>query len=81
MQTPQTRLTLNVAMQPQALYSLPDAADVQIQCDEGAVWVTLDDDPRDVVLETGQVFSASEHRRVLISALSSSRVSVSRREG
>lgn len=79
MNTPTTQLTLNVAMQERSIYSLADAADVEIVCDEGAVWVTLDDDPRDVVLEPGERYSATQHRRLLISALSQSRVSLSHR--
>jgi hypothetical protein len=51
------------------LLSLPDACGVKLVCDSGAVWVTLDNDPRDVVLQAGEHFTAVEHRRALIYAL------------
>lgn len=59
-----------------AIYSLPDAAGIQIGCTEGTVWLTLDDDPRDIILEAGEVFTAPEHRRALIYALQPSRISL-----
>src|SRR5687767_6949182 len=59
-----------------AIHSLPDAAGVQIRCIEGTVWLTLDGDPRDIILEAGDVFTVPEHRRTLIYALQPSRVSL-----
>ena len=60
----------------QAIYSLPDAAGVQIACREGTVWLTLDGDPRDIVLEAGEAFTTPEHRRALVYAMQSSRISL-----
>lgn len=60
----------------QAIHSLPDAAGVQIGCIEGTVWLTLDGDARDIILEAGEVFTAPEHRRALIYALQPSRISL-----
>ncbi len=59
-----------------AIHSLPDAAGVQIGCIEGTVWLTLDGDARDIILEAGEVFAAPEHRRALIYALQPSRISL-----
>lgn len=59
-----------------AIYSLPDAADIQIGCIEGTVWLTLDGDTRDIVLEAGEAFTTQEHRRALIYALQPSRISL-----
>ena|SRR5688500_3398023 len=58
------------------IYSLPDAAGIQIGCTEGTVWLTLDGDSRDIILEAGEVFAATEHRRALIYALQPSRISL-----
>jgi hypothetical protein len=40
------------------------------------VWVTLDGDPRDYVLEPGESFTTQEHSRALVYALERSRVSL-----
>lgn len=60
----------------QATYSLADAAGIQIACREGTLWLTLDGDPRDIVLEAGEAFSTPEHRRALVYALQPSRISL-----
>lgn len=60
----------------QAIYSLEDAAGVQIACREGTVWLTLDGDPRDIVLEAGEVFTTPQHRHALVYALQPSRISL-----
>ncbi|MGH6627961.1 MAG: DUF2917 domain-containing protein [Burkholderiaceae bacterium] len=67
-----------LSLERQALFSVADAAGLQIECREGSVWITLDGDPRDVVLEPNGLFSTAQHRRALIYALQSARVSVSR---
>jgi len=67
-----------LSLEHQAMFSVADAAAVQIECREGSVWITLDGDPRDVVLERGGLFSTAEHRRALIYALQGARVSVGR---
>jgi hypothetical protein len=59
-----------------ALYSLPDAAGLAVACDEGVLWLTVDGDPRDFVLEAGQTFETQNHARVLVYALADSRISV-----
>ena len=59
-----------------ALYSVDDASEVRFSCREGALWITLDNDPRDVVIEAGGEFSTGERRRALVYALQPSRLSV-----
>jgi Protein of unknown function (DUF2917) len=61
---------------PRALYSVDDASQVRFSCREGALWITLDNDPRDVVIEAGEEFSTAEHRRALVYALQPSRLYV-----
>lgn len=51
------------------LFDIPDAAAVQIHCTDGTLWLTLDHDLRDIILEPGQSFTATEHRRGLLYAL------------
>jgi hypothetical protein len=59
-----------------ALYQVPDASLVRFTCREGALWITLDDDPRDIVLEAGGEFSTAAHRRAIVYALQPSRLYV-----
>lgn len=60
----------------QAMFSVSDAAGVQILCHEGSLWVTLDDDPRDIVVDAGGSFLTTEHRRALIYAMEPSSLSL-----
>lgn len=47
-----------------------------IDCLEGTVWVTLDNDPRDVILAGGQSFCVDSDRRALVHALDAARVRI-----
>ena len=51
------------------LFDIPDAASVQIRCTAGSLWITLDHDPRDIILAPGESFSTPEHKRALLYAL------------
>ena len=41
------------------LFALPDAAAARILCTAGSLWLTLDHDLRDVILEPGDSFATS----------------------
>ncbi|MDM0013988.1 DUF2917 domain-containing protein [Variovorax sp. J22P168] len=60
---------LSLSLPKMAVFTLPDAHEVDIECTSGAVWVTLDHDRRDIVLEPGQRFRSDIHRRALVAAL------------
>jgi hypothetical protein len=59
---------------PRELHSIDDAANVRISCRSGSVWITLDNDNKDYVLEAGESFTASVHARALVYALGTARV-------
>lgn len=40
----------------------------RIECREGSVWITLDHDPRDIVLGAGESFEHDGRRRALVYA-------------
>jgi hypothetical protein len=67
----------HVSLPHRAVFAVPDGAGVGIECRSGAVWVTLDRDPRDIVLAPGERFENTDHRRVLVSALEASCITVS----
>jgi hypothetical protein len=70
----QNRLDLN--LRQDTMLRLPDAAGVQIVCQSGTVWITLDNDPRDIVLEAGQRFAGASHRHAVVMALAPSSITV-----
>jgi DUF2917 family protein len=61
-----------IGLAPRGLLEIPDAAGVRVSCNEGCLWITLDNDPRDIVLEPGQYFAGTQHRRALVYALQAS---------
>jgi hypothetical protein len=63
-----------ILLAPRELHSIPDAANVRIACRAGAVWITLDNDAKDYVLEAGESFTPAVHARALVYALGTARV-------
>ena len=76
-QTPLPTQAFQLDLPARAILTLPDAAGIGIECRSGSVWVTLDHDPRDIVLSAGERFEAGVHRRALVLALASSSITVS----
>jgi hypothetical protein len=72
-----------LSLMPRTPFTLPDASGVLIECCSGSVWITLDHDPRDVVLAPGERFEANAHRPMVVSAFepASIRVSGARPQG
>lgn len=66
----------DIQLQPRALLSIDDASQVRITCREGTLWITLDNDARDFVIEAGDDFTTAEHRQALTYALQPSRLYV-----
>ena len=60
------------ALPARQLFSVPDASAVRIVCTAGSLWLTLDHDPNDVVLEAGECFETGERRRALVYAFQAS---------
>ncbi len=56
------------------ILEVKQALGVTIECLEGSVWVTLDGDRRDVVLDAGHAFNVDRKQRTLIQALDTARV-------
>ncbi|MCZ4314474.1 DUF2917 domain-containing protein [Comamonadaceae bacterium G21597-S1] len=48
----------------------------EIRCDAGSLWITLDGDPRDIVLEPGQHFVRAGCAGTLVYALEPSRLTL-----
>ena len=69
--------TFKIELQRHAIFTVADISGVGIECQSGCVWLTLDDDPRDLVLEAGERFVGDMHRRVLVSAFEQSSIAVS----
>jgi hypothetical protein len=63
-----------VDLPARALHEVADACGTRIECQEGCVWITLDHDSRDIVLEQGESFTATEHARALVYAFEPARL-------
>jgi hypothetical protein len=60
--------TTTHALPARQLFTVSDASAVRIVCTAGSLWLTLDNDQHDVVLEAGESFETAEHRRALVYA-------------
>ncbi len=67
-----------LSLPARAIHALRDAQGHQLTCHQGCLWVTLDHDPRDIILEPGQSFTLPDSRRAVIYALEDSRLAVRR---
>jgi hypothetical protein len=57
-----------VTLPARQLFEITDAGVVRILCTAGSLWLTLDHDPRDVILQAGDSFQAEGPRRLLLYA-------------
>jgi hypothetical protein len=71
---PSSQFELSLAHQ--GMFSVADAAGLQMRCREGSLWITLDHDTRDIVLSAGESFLTTEHRRAIIYAIGASSLSL-----
>jgi hypothetical protein len=68
--------TQMILLAPRELHAIADAAGVRLTCRSGAVWITVDGDAQDYVLEAGETFAESRHARLLLYALGTARIDV-----
>ena len=66
----------DLSLAHQGMFSVVDAAGLQMTCRKGNLWITLDNDPRDVVLSAGESFLTTQHRRAIIYAIGPSSLSL-----
>jgi Protein of unknown function (DUF2917) len=63
-------------LERQDVVNVPDAVAMRVTCVEGDVWLTLNNDPRDIVLQPGDVFTTPAHAGAIVYALKPSRVTL-----
>jgi hypothetical protein len=56
------------------VHAIADPSSLRIACREGAVWITLDNDERDFIVEAGETFETPRQARALLYALGPTRV-------
>lgn len=66
----------DLSLARQGMFSVADAAGLQMTCREGSLWITLDNDTRDIVLSAGECFLTTQHRRAIIYAMGPSSLSL-----
>lgn len=62
------------------IYEVKAPIGATLECTSGQIWITLDKDPRDVLLDPGQAFLVDRDQRTLVMALEDASVRVSRTE-
>ena len=76
MKTPSQLDREEFGLAARGLVDIPDISGTQVICRRGSLWITLDNDPRDIVLEAGESFFSAEHRRALVYAFQASVVAM-----
>ena len=66
----------SLSLAHQGMFSVADAAGLQMTCCQGSLWITLDHDTRDIVLSAGESFLTTQHRRAIIYAIGPSSLSL-----
>ena len=65
------------ALDKDSTYTLLKPEGLRVECLEGCVWITLDRDMRDTVLEAGESYCADRQSRALVHALAFSNIRIS----
>lgn len=74
-----TAVNTSVSLNHKTTLRVPDAAGLEITCTRGSLWLTLDDDRRDIILTAGSnddTFRTNEHRVAIVYALADSLLKV-----
>ncbi len=74
-----SNVSFDVNLGHRALFSVPDASGLDITCESGTVWITLDNDTRDIVLEAAHTFTTPEHSQAIIYAMEPSKLLIADR--
>ena len=56
------------------ILEIKHALGITIACLAGSIWVTLDNDMRDMILHAGHSFTVESNQRILIQALDTARI-------
>jgi hypothetical protein len=56
------------------VHTIEDAGGLEIACRLGTLWITIDGDATDYVVERGETFFVAPHARALVYALADARV-------
>jgi hypothetical protein len=67
-------MTVKLMLARRQVHKIERAGGVRIVCRKGTVWITVDGDATDYVLERGETFVAAPEARALVYALSDARI-------
>lgn len=56
-------------MQQRQVVRLGDASGLRVACEQGTLWITIDGELRDIVLEPGEGVTIASHADTLVQAL------------
>jgi hypothetical protein len=67
-------MTTKLTLAHRQVHKIEDAGGMRISCRSGTVWITVDGDATDYVLERGEIFVAPPQARALVYALADARI-------
>jgi hypothetical protein len=67
---------LVIELEPHSVLTLSDSKGAGVQCLEGAVWITEEDDRNDIVLAPGESHEIARRGRALVQAMGAARIAV-----
>ena len=67
-------MTVKLMLAHRQVHKVEDAGGMRFVCRKGTVWITVDGDTTDYVLERGEVFVAPPQARALVYALADARL-------
>ena len=67
---------LIIELEPHSVLTLSDSKGAGVQCLEGTVWITEENDRNDVVLESGASYQLAREGRALVQAMGAARIAV-----
>ena len=67
--------TTQIQLARRDLHSLDPRAR-RVVCESGSLWITMDRDPRDILIDAGETFTPEPGRRVIVYALSAATLRV-----
>lgn len=65
-----------VLLAPHQSLGIHDGLGYKVVCDSGVIWITQDQDPRDIILESGESFTLDRGGHALVHAFEASAIAV-----
>ena len=65
-----------IELEPHSVLPVREARGARLQCIDGAVWITEEGNPHDVVLEHGEAHALADDGRTVVQAMGAARIAL-----